>query len=178
MRWARLVLGVFRSASGSQPFAYRRGVTSAGPEPSFLPVPIDTISWQGDHVRMIDQTRLPNERVEIEIRTVPEMVEAIRSLRIRGAPAIGIAAAMGLVAALRPYRDDDDGIRAKLAEFGDELAAARPTAVNRRWAVVVDVAGRHEKHGRRRCGSGSRRRRSRSSRRIGCAGGSGRPRAG
>ena len=48
------------------------GVTSAGPEPSFLPVPIDTISWQGDHVRMIDQTRLPNERVEIEIRTVPE----------------------------------------------------------------------------------------------------------
>jgi methylthioribose-1-phosphate isomerase len=108
-------------------------------------VPIDTLSWQGDRVRMIDQTRLPNERVDVEIRTVPEMVEAIRSLRIRGAPAIGIAAAMGLVAALAPHRDDEDGFRDRLEEFGDELAAARPTAVNLSWAVarMKEVARRH-----------------------------------
>jgi methylthioribose-1-phosphate isomerase len=99
------------------------------------PVPIETISWQGDHVRMIDQTRLPAEKVEIEVRTVPEMVEAIRSLRIRGAPAIGIAAAMGLVAALVPHRDDEEGFRDRLEEYGDALAAARPTAVNLSWAV-------------------------------------------
>ena len=49
-------------------------------------MPVETIRWEGDHVRMIDQTRLPAEKCEIEIRTVPEMVEAIRSLRIRGAP--------------------------------------------------------------------------------------------
>lgn len=96
---------------------------------------IETLSWRGDAVRMIDQTRLPNERVEIDVRTVPEMVEAIRALRIRGAPAIGIAAAMGLVAALRPYRDEDDAFRARLEEFADELAAARPTAVNLSWAI-------------------------------------------
>jgi methylthioribose-1-phosphate isomerase len=94
---------------------------------------------------MIDQTRLPNERVNIEIRTVPAMVEAIRSLRIRGAPAIGIAAAMGLVAALRPYRDDDEGFRAKLEEYAAALVAARPTAVNLSWAVgrMQDVARNH-----------------------------------
>src|SRR5688572_31614464 len=94
---------------------------------------------------MIDQTRLPNERVDIEIRTVPEMVEAIRMLRIRGAPAIGIAAAMGLVAALHPHRDDEDGFRAQLEEYADELAAARPTAVNLSWAVerMKEVARRH-----------------------------------
>src|SRR5687767_8590637 len=94
---------------------------------------------------MIDQTRLPNERVDIEIRTVPEMIEAIRSLRIRGAPAIGIAAAMGLVAALRPHLDDDAGFRGKLEEYATALAAARPTAVNLSWAVgrMRDVARNH-----------------------------------
>ena len=108
-------------------------------------MPIETFSWQGDHVRMIDQTRLPGERVEIEIRTVAEMVEAIQKLRIRGAPAIGIAAAMGLVAALRPHRDDEDGFRSKLEEYGRALAAARPTAVNLSWAVgrMSDVARHH-----------------------------------
>ncbi|HUP18846.1 MAG TPA: S-methyl-5-thioribose-1-phosphate isomerase, partial [Gemmatimonadota bacterium] len=97
---------------------------------------IDTISWQGDHVRMIDQTRLPAATVEIEIRTVPEMVEAIRALRIRGAPAIGIAAAMGLVAALHPLRDEEpEAFRAALEGAAGELAAARPTAVNLTWAL-------------------------------------------
>ena len=120
-------------------------MTAGGLEPTFRPVPIETISWQGDHVRMIDQTRLPNERVDIEIRTVPEMVEAIRKLRIRGAPAIGIAAAMGLVAALRPHRDDENEFRSRLEEYGDALAAARPTAVNLSWAVerMKEVARRH-----------------------------------
>ena len=97
---------------------------------------IETIRWKGDHVRMIDQTRLPAEKVEIEIRTVPEMVEAIRSLRIRGAPAIGIAAAMGLVAALEPFRDAPPGdFHERLERFASQLAAARPTAVNLSWAI-------------------------------------------
>ena len=97
---------------------------------------IDTISWQGDHVRMIDQTRLPNERVDIEIRTVPQMVEAIKTLRIRGAPAIGIAAAMGLVAALRPHLDDEDGFRERLGEYAEVRPAAPPRGVTR-WGGVA-----------------------------------------
>ncbi|MBW3660447.1 MAG: S-methyl-5-thioribose-1-phosphate isomerase [Gemmatimonadetes bacterium] len=97
---------------------------------------IETISWRGDHVRMIDQTRLPEERVEIEIRTVPEMVEAIRALRIRGAPAIGIAGAMGLVAALHPHRDDEsEAFLEALEGYASELEVARPTAVNLAWAI-------------------------------------------
>ena len=85
---------------------------------------IETIRWEGDHVRMIDQTRLPAKKVEIEIRTVPEMVEAIRSLRIRGAPAIGIGAAMGLVAALGPYRDAGPGdFHERLETLASELEA-------------------------------------------------------
>ncbi|MGH7564010.1 MAG: S-methyl-5-thioribose-1-phosphate isomerase [Gemmatimonadota bacterium] len=99
-------------------------------------MPVETIRWEGDHVRMIDQTRLPAEKIEIDIRTVPEMVEAIRSLRIRGAPAIGIAAAMGLVAALVPHRDEDpEAFHRRLEEFASELGVARPTAVNLRWAI-------------------------------------------
>jgi methylthioribose-1-phosphate isomerase len=97
---------------------------------------VETIRWEGDHVRMIDQTRLPAEKVEIEIRTAPEMLEAIRSLRIRGAPAIGIGAAMGLVAALVPHRDSEpDAFHERLEGFASELAVARPTAVNLRWAI-------------------------------------------
>ena len=110
-------------------------------------MPVETIRWMGDHVRMIDQTRLPAEKVEIEIRTVPEMVESIRSLRIRGAPAIGIAAAMGLVAALVPYRDDPlDGFLERLEGFASALVVARPTAVNLKWAIdrMRRVARQHE----------------------------------
>ena len=120
-------------------------MTAGRAQRNFRPMPIETISWQGDHVRMIDQTRLPNARVDIEIRTVPEMVEAIRALRIRGAPAIGIAAAMGLVAALLPHRDDEDGFRTRLEQYGAELAAARPTAVNLSWAIgrMRGVARQH-----------------------------------
>ncbi|MGH7572784.1 MAG: S-methyl-5-thioribose-1-phosphate isomerase [Gemmatimonadota bacterium] len=109
-------------------------------------MPVETIRWEDDHVRMIDQTRLPAEKVEIEIRTVPEMVEAIQSLRIRGAPAIGIAAAMGLVAALAPYRDEEPGaFHGRLDEFASELEVARPTAVNLKWAIdrMRKVARQH-----------------------------------
>jgi methylthioribose-1-phosphate isomerase len=87
-------------------------------------------------VRLLDQTRLPNEKVEIEVRTVDAMIEAIRALRVRGAPAIGIAAAMGLVAALHPHRDDPPArFMERLRAYAEELAGARPTAVNLAWAL-------------------------------------------
>ncbi len=109
-------------------------------------VPIRTLAWGGDHVILLDQTLLPNEKVEIEIRTVDAMIEAIRVLRVRGAPAIGIAAAMGLVAALHPHRDEaPPRFLERLEEFAGRLASARPTAVNLAWALgrMRKVAGEH-----------------------------------
>jgi methylthioribose-1-phosphate isomerase len=81
----------------------------------------------GPKVVLLDQRRLPEAEVELECRTVADVVDAIRSLAIRGAPAIGVAAAYGL--ALAAERGED--VEAAAAE----LAAARPTAVNLAWAV-------------------------------------------
>src|SRR5438045_6252167 len=76
---------------------------------------------------MLDQRRLPDEEVELACATVPELADAIRTLAIRGAPAIGVAAAYGM--ALAALRGDD------LAAAEAELAGSRPTAVNLFWAL-------------------------------------------
>jgi methylthioribose-1-phosphate isomerase len=82
-------------------------------------------------VRIVDQTALPDALVMRDLDTVAQMAEAIRTLRVRGAPLIGIAAAMGLVAGLRDERGAPrDRFLARLAELAAELAATRPTAVN------------------------------------------------
>jgi methylthioribose-1-phosphate isomerase len=98
-----------------------------------------TIEWVGDLngcVRLIDQTRLPTELVFLECHDVDTMHEAIRTLRIRGAPAIGIAAAMGAVLGIRDFTGPDrDGFRRRLEEVCTRLATARPTAVNLCWAL-------------------------------------------
>jgi methylthioribose-1-phosphate isomerase len=79
-------------------------------------------------VVVLDQRRLPETVVELECRTVPELVEAIATLAVRGAPAIGVAAAYGL--ALAALRGDD------LEEAARLLAGSRPTAVNLAWALA------------------------------------------
>ncbi len=81
----------------------------------------------GPKVVLLDQRRLPDEEVELECRSVDELVVAIRELAIRGAPAIGVAAAYGM--ALAAERGDD------LDWAAATLAAARPTAVNLSWAI-------------------------------------------
>jgi len=91
--------------------------------------PTDIVRYEegGPKVVLLDQRRLPDEEVELECGTVAELVTAIRELAIRGAPAIGIAAAYGL--ALAAERGEDlDAAAAALAE-------ARPTAVNLAWAL-------------------------------------------
>jgi methylthioribose-1-phosphate isomerase len=84
---------------------------------------------EGDPPRVVllDQRRLPDEVVELRCRTIPELADAIKTLAVRGAPAIGVAAAYGL--ALAALRGDD------LAEAEATLAASRPTAVNLFWAL-------------------------------------------
>lgn len=98
-----------------------------------------SIEWVGGldgFVRMIDQTRLPNELLMFECRDVATMWDAIKRLRVRGAPAIGVAAAMGAVLGVRDHAEADRaGFLAKLAEVCDYLATSRPTAVNLFWAL-------------------------------------------
>ncbi len=98
-----------------------------------------TLRWQGDAqgtLFMIDQTLLPEQYEEIETATVEEVWQAIRRLSVRGAPAIGVAAAWGVVLGTQ---QQTDGPRADFdrrhQEVSDYLAASRPTAVNLFWAL-------------------------------------------
>lgn len=98
--------------------------------------PIEPLSVDGDRIEIIDQTLLPGEERRVEIDTVEAMWEAIRSLRIRGAPAIGIAAAFGLdIAARASAATERDGLLADLERARAHLATSRPTAVNLFWAL-------------------------------------------
>jgi methylthioribose-1-phosphate isomerase len=85
---------------------------------------------------LIDQTRLPTETVEIELKTAEQVWEAIKSLRVRGAPAIGIAAAYGTVLGMQAVTaEDPDEWVTHLEKVSDYLAGSRPTAVNLFWAL-------------------------------------------
>lgn len=98
-----------------------------------------TISWVGGadgFVRLIDQTLLPTRLEYRECRTAEEIWEAIRSLRVRGAPAIGVAAAMGFVLGLQPYRRQPrNKLIERLHHVSEYLRTSRPTAVNLFWAL-------------------------------------------
>jgi len=90
------------------------------------PIP-PTIEWRADHVRLLDQRRLPDALVFLDCRSVDELCDAIRSMAVRGAPALGAAGAMGV--ALATVRGDDRHDAAR------RLLATRPTAVNLAWGV-------------------------------------------
>jgi methylthioribose-1-phosphate isomerase len=99
----------------------------------------ETLRWSGDvdgHLVMIDQTRLPEELVELECRDVETVFQAIRRLSVRGAPAIGIAAAYGVCVGMQTVDDDaPDAFLARFEEVTGYLAESRPTAVNLFWAL-------------------------------------------
>ncbi|MBN2023058.1 MAG: S-methyl-5-thioribose-1-phosphate isomerase [Pirellulales bacterium] len=100
---------------------------------------VQTVRWVGGAdgcLRLVDQTRLPAEFAEIECRDVQTLWEAIRALRVRGAPAIGVAAAYGVCLGIQAARDaDEDAFFRRLDEAVDYLASSRPTAVNLFWAL-------------------------------------------
>lgn len=99
-------------------------------------MPVTTIEWRDGLVRMIDQTRLPNELVYLDIDSVDTLAEAIKSLRVRGAPAIGVAAAFGILLGVQHLPDDDrEAFLQQLDETAAQLRATRPTAVNLGWAI-------------------------------------------
>ncbi len=112
------------------------------PEPETNHV-FQSIQWIDDTVRILDQTRLPDQEIYLDITSSADMREAIQSLRVRGAPAIGIAAAYGVYLAARSLTMSSfTGFYNKLKEICDDLASSRPTAVNLQWALdqVLDVA--------------------------------------
>ncbi|MDZ4861643.1 MAG: S-methyl-5-thioribose-1-phosphate isomerase [Candidatus Hydrogenedentes bacterium] len=97
---------------------------------------LETVRWQSGSLYIIDQTLLPTEFREIRLATVDSVWEAIKSLRVRGAPAIGVCAAFGLLVAIReqPCPTTDDVLNA-IRNAADSLATSRPTAVNLFWAL-------------------------------------------
>lgn len=97
--------------------------------------PTDVIALGDGEVRMLDQTRLPGEEVTVRLTDWRDVVEAIRTMVVRGAPALGIAGAMGVALAAMRAPDDPVAARAALDEASAALRAARPTAVNLAWGV-------------------------------------------
>lgn len=113
-------------------------------------MPVETIRWEGGadgHVRMIEQTLLP-ERVEVlEVRDVDAMYAAIQRLAVRGAPAIGIAAGYGVLLGLQGAPTDEAlDVVARTREVAAYLAKSRPTAVNLFWALDRMVARADREH--------------------------------
>jgi methylthioribose-1-phosphate isomerase len=94
---------------------------------------VETIEWTSQGVVMIDQTRLPLHEEYVTCRTYEEVARAIKDMIIRGAPAIGVAAAMGV--ALGVEQADARDLDAQFAIICDTLAKTRPTAVNLFWAI-------------------------------------------
>lgn len=96
------------------------------------------VDWtdDGQGVRILDQTLLPSREEFVELRSLEAVCEAISVLRVRGAPAIGIAGAMGLVASVAPYVADRSAtMRYRVAAAAARIGATRPTAVNLAWAL-------------------------------------------
>jgi methylthioribose-1-phosphate isomerase len=98
---------------------------------------LKTIAWTGSAARCIDQTLLPGQLEYVDITTIKDMFHAIKTLKIRGAPAIGIAAAYGLYLGCADFPDDRNSgdFLAYVEKNARYLAGARPTAVNLFWAL-------------------------------------------
>jgi len=97
---------------------------------------IPTITWEGNHIRLVDQRRLPLETQWVVCRDLEEVIAAIKNMMIRGAPAIGVAAAMGLALGAQSIEAQDyETFREKFLGMTRNIELARPTAVNIRWAV-------------------------------------------
>jgi methylthioribose-1-phosphate isomerase len=97
---------------------------------------VETLKWTDDAVLLIDQTKLPTEEIWVACKTYQEVATGIREMIVRGAPAIGVAAAMGVALGARDLATTDPAeFRRQFEEICSLLAATRPTAVNLFWAI-------------------------------------------
>ncbi|MGE5544034.1 MAG: S-methyl-5-thioribose-1-phosphate isomerase [Bacillota bacterium] len=94
-----------------------------------------TVEWQGNSIRILDQTRLPGEIRYRLLSSVEQVAEAIKRLEVRGAPLIGVTAAYGIALAAVLHTGSKEDLDRELGRAGEILINTRPTAVNLRWAV-------------------------------------------
>lgn len=98
--------------------------------------PFESISWQDDHLVILDQTQLPLREIYSDVNTIGQVWEAIKKLKVRGAPAIGIAAAYGLYLGVRDLESKNfTSFNVELNRWIEYLKSSRPTAVNLEWAL-------------------------------------------
>ncbi|PUA34221.1 MAG: S-methyl-5-thioribose-1-phosphate isomerase [Candidatus Terraquivivens tikiterensis] len=108
-----------------------------------MPKELRTVLWVGNRVKLIDQRKLPSKLVYISCKSYRDVALAIKSMAVRGAPAIGVAAAMGMALAAKHGRNRTIGeLMSRLERAKEVLASTRPTAVNLYWALdrVMRVA--------------------------------------
>lgn len=98
---------------------------------------VPTVEWKDGAVRLLDQSRLPTYVEFLDCRDYRAVARAIRELKVRGAPAIGVTAAMGVALGAQTVTVADyDTFVKQVGEICDHLAASRPTAVNLFWAIA------------------------------------------
>lgn len=99
---------------------------------------IRSVDWKGDHILLLDQQKLPHKTEFIKLTTIEEVWESIHSLKVRGAPAIGITAAFGLALWAKSFKEKENflGFYYELEEKRSYLESSRPTAVNLAWALA------------------------------------------
>jgi methylthioribose-1-phosphate isomerase len=97
---------------------------------------LPTVGWEEGRVVLIDQRRLPAEEVYLRLGTAREVAAAIRDMAIRGAPAIGVAAALGLALGIRSSTAEGEALRAEFQALAELFRGTRPTAVNLFWAIA------------------------------------------
>jgi len=109
--------------------------------------PLRTVEWKDNKVRMIDQTKLPNEFVYVEYNDFNQVADAIRNLVVRGAPAIGVSGAFGLaLASIQSDAENKDDLLLYLEKAHEILLETRPTAVNLKWGLdqIMKIAQQGE----------------------------------
>ncbi|MQF64830.1 S-methyl-5-thioribose-1-phosphate isomerase [SAR202 cluster bacterium AC-409-J13_OGT_754m] len=97
------------------------------------------IQWSDNSLYLLDQTLLPHSETMIQLKTWPETVDAIKDMRVRGAPALGVTAGYAMALAAMELNQCKEGFQqfiSKLTEISAKIHAARPTAVNIRWAIT------------------------------------------
>jgi methylthioribose-1-phosphate isomerase len=96
---------------------------------------VRTVAWDDESVVLIDQRRLPQEEVYLHCRRPEEVAAAIRDMAVRGAPAIGVSAALGIALGVRQARAEGEALRAAFDAVCEQMRVTRPTAVNLFWAI-------------------------------------------
>jgi methylthioribose-1-phosphate isomerase len=96
---------------------------------------LETLTWTGSALRLLDQTKLPTQTVHVDITDEKQMWDAIKRLVVRGAPAIGVAAGYGAYLGVKDFDGGPYALMLKLSQVCDYLATSRPTAVNLFWAL-------------------------------------------